>query len=215
MSEYKYRNCKLTPTVFKELMIQLFDGKQFERREVVSRVVEYHKLHGGEIENKNYVAVFKKASSYLRESGLTHKGYGTWALTYKVPEVREIVSSTAEDDAIIADEEIGVGNKCVYVYYFETYRLFAEMRGKEEWPCKIGRTDVDPLQRILGQSQTCYPEKPHVALYMRCDDSATLEDAIQRVLTARGKAVSDAPGKEWFYTSPDKVRDIYNFIHKI
>jgi len=81
----------------------------------------------------------------------------------------------------------------------------AEESGENRWPCKIGRTDQNPLQRVLSQAATALPEKPVVAVVFRTKYSAALETAFHSVFTLRGLAVRDAPGTEWFLTSPDEV----------
>lgn len=113
-----------------------------------------------------------------------------------------------------ADKIIGVGNSSVYLYYYNTYKKYAEKCGEKIWECKIGRTDKDPLHRILGQSGTCFPEIPHIALIIKCQNSLYLEQAIHSILKIRGKWIEDAPGTEWYLTSPNEVESIYNLIIK-
>jgi hypothetical protein len=108
-------------------------------------------------------------------------------------------------DETLADVVIGQGAGCVYLYYLPTYRDRAEERGENRWPCKIGRTEQNPLQRILSQATTALPEKPFVAVVFRTNYSAALEAAFHAVYTLRGLAVQDAPGTEWFLTSPEEA----------
>jgi hypothetical protein len=84
----------------------------------------------------------------------------------------------------------------------------------QSWECKIGRTDVEPIQRIMGQAGTCYPEFPHIALIIHCEDSSQLEMAFHSILKVRRKYIKSAPGKEWFMTSPQEIEDIYSLIMK-
>ena len=95
---YKYYGLELTPTIFSELLIQMFDGKQFSRQDAVDTIAKYHAENGGLLNKPSY------------------------------------------------------------------------LKGRNQWECKIGRTEVDPLSRIFSQAGTCYPELPHVALIMYCDD---------------------------------------------
>ena len=81
----------------------------------------------------------------------------------------------------------------------------AEERKERSWQCKIGKTKGNPLDRILAQAGTVLPEKPIIALALRTKYSAALETALQGVLTLRGLAIEDAPGNEWFLTSPAEV----------
>ena len=97
----------------------------------------------------------------------------------------------------------------VYLYYLPMYRLHAE---NGRWPCKIGRTDRDPLSRILSQAATALPEKPHVALIVYTKHPVACEAAIQGALTLRGLKLDDSPGKEWFLTSPEEVKALVEFF---
>ena len=92
------------------------------------------------------------------------------------------------------------------------YRKISEQNNQTFWQCKIGRTDGDPLQRILAQAATALPERPHVAVVIKTNLSSYLETAIHAVLTLRGKKIDDSPGAEWFLTSPDEILEIYDFI---
>lgn len=93
----------------------------------------------------------------------------------------------------------------MYLYYLPMYRARAKERGEHRWPCKIGRTEQNPLQRVLSQAATALPEKPFIAVAFRTKYSAALEAAFHAVFTLRGLAVQDAPGTEWFLTSPQEA----------
>ena len=213
MDDYKYSGVELTPNIFAELMILHFDGKQFKRTTAVEVITQHHKNGGGSLDKKDYVAVFKKACQNLSQSGLANIGYGTWRLNYKVQET-EIIKETDSTDTVEykADSVIGKGGNSVYVYYYDTYKKYAESCGQQVWECKIGRTDKDPLQRVFGQVGTCYPELPHIALVIKCQNSSQLELAIHSVLKLRDRWIENAPGAEWFFTSPAEVESIYQMI---
>ena len=102
----------------------------------------------------------------------------------------------------------------MYVYFYDVYKELALLQGKEIWPCKIGRTDVDPIGRIFSQTGTCYPELPHLALIINCEDSSILEKALHNILKIKNRWISDAPGKEWYYSSPEEIETLYNTIIK-
>ena len=87
------------------------------------------------------------------------------------------------------------------------------MRGEDTWPCKIGKTDQDPLARILGQSSTALPEKPQVAFIIKTSNSYLLESMLHSILKMRGKQVEGLPGLEWFNTNPDEVLEIVSYIN--
>lgn len=212
MDDYKYAGVELMPSVFAELLILLLDGKQFKRTTAIDMVTKYHHDGGGILGKREYVSVFKGACQSLSQNGLTNIGYGTWRLNYKVREVeivKEVVKDTAE---YAADKTIGSGENSVYVYYYDIYRKYAEQSGQQIWECKIGRTDENPLQRIFGQAGTCYPEPPHIALIMKCANAAHLEAALHSVFKIRNRWLENAPGTEWFRTSPAEVEAIYRAI---
>ena len=210
---YKYLNIELTPGIFKELLIEKFDGKQFKRADAIKYITQYHMNNGGLCEKNEYVSVFKKASIMLRENGMTNLGYGVWKLNYQKKEtvVYQIKSDLKK---ITADEEYGHGNNAVYMYYYDAYRELAGLKGQMYFPCKIGRTDKDSLQRIIGQSGTSYPEKPHVALIFYCDNSVYLENAFHNILKIKKRWIKNAPGVEWFNTNVEEIKEIYNSIMK-
>lgn len=208
--EYKYAGVELTPNIFRELLIQFFDGKQFRRQDAVVEITRYHVEHGGLLEKAEYNSTFKKAAEYLKEEGLENVVVGVWRLCYK-ESAAEVVSPVKQTDVISyrADKEIGFGKSSVYVYYYDSYKELAELKGNKSWECKVGRTDVDPISRILGQAGTCYPEFPHVALIIYCEDSSLLEKVIHSVLKFKNRWLENAPGKEWFITSPEEIEDIF------
>lgn len=211
---YKYKNLELTPAIFKELLIELFDGKQFQRVDAIRMIIEHHINNGGICEKNEYIGTFKKATNNLKENGIINCGYGVWRLNYKEKDTTVFVREKSVEK-IKADEEFGKGQYAVYVYYYDVYKELADLKEEENFPCKIGRTDRDPLQRIISQSGTCYPEKPHIALLFYCENSSNLENVFHSVLKKRNKWIEDAPGIEWFNTNIKEIKEIYNFVENI
>ena len=115
--EYKYQGLELTPGIFWELLIDLFDGKQFTRQDAVNIVTRYHTDHGGILQKPTYIPTFKKTSLLMRNEGLVKAGYGVWRLNYKKNQI-EIMPAAKKDiiPAYTADKEIGSGKKSIYVY---------------------------------------------------------------------------------------------------
>jgi len=209
---YEYEGLELTPKIFAEHLILLFDGKEFDRMTAVSTVVQYHRENGGVTNRSEYISTFKKASKSLRDCGLISRGQGIWRLNYKEVCV-EIVPSVKNDKIDYSvDKYLGDGNNAVYIYYYDIYKRCAQEHGKDLWECKIGRTDVDPIGRIMTQSGTCYPEPPHIALIIKCEDSALLEKAFHDILKLKGRWLDSSPGKEWFITSPEEIEYLYSQI---
>lgn len=213
MDEYKYRGLELTPNIFAELLVLHFDGKQFKRAAAIDTVIEHHKSGGGLLEKREYVSVYKKVCQNLSEYGLINVGYGTWRLNYKVKEVEIIQEGDSTNDiSYDVDQVLGNGESSVYVYFYDTYKKYAESMGQSVWECKIGRTEKDPLQRVFGQAGTCYPELPHVALIIKCDNSIQMESALHNILKLRNQWIESAPGTEWFLTSPKEIEELYHLV---
>lgn len=222
MSEYKYVNTRMTPMVFKDLLLKLFMNKQFDRQTAINTISEYHSQHGGIPTDADYRGIFKKAIATIREKNLasvSHVGYKDWRLvsidddgTQQVQNVNNNHKAEEPSVDISADETIGAGSSSVYVYYYEVYKNYALTKDMNVWQCKIGRTDVDPLSRIFGQAGTCYPEYPHVALIIRCSDSGLLEKTLHDILQLQGKWLKSAPGTEWYMTNPQEIRRLYETI---
>ena len=103
---------------------------------------------------------------------------------------------------------MGAGPGAIYVYYLPTYRLRAQEQGERAWPCKIGRTDRDPLSRVLSQAATALPERPRIAIIIRTSYPSAWETALHGVLTLRGLQIENAPGVEWFLTSPEEILEL-------
>lgn len=210
---YKYCGLELTPAIFEALLIQLFDGKQFSRQDAIDKVKAYHLENGGVLNKGSYINVFKKSAQRLKDKGIENIGYGVWRLCYEAKAVDEIIPKQQQEQfSFRVDKEIGNGNSSIYVYYYDSYKELAVIKGTNSWECKIGRTDVEPIGRILSQAGTCYPELPHIALIVYCDDSALLEKTIHNILKMKQKWIPDAPGKEWFNTSPEEIEELYYSI---
>lgn len=210
MSNYKYQGIELTPAVFKDLLIQFFDGKQFSHQEAVDEIQKYHLENGGLLTKATYLATFKKAAQQLKDAGIENVGYGIWRLRYNTQKFDVTpIPAKSNDFVFSSDKIIGSGTKSVYVYYYDAYKNLSTLQGKSSWECKIGRTDVDPISRIISQAGTCYPELPHIALIINCDDSNLLEKTLHDILKLKKRWLSNSPGKEWFITSPEEVEQIY------
>lgn len=211
---YKYKNIKLTPSVMGNILINIFDGEQFERQDAIDEIVNFHIENGGVSHLDSYVASFKsmtKKSPF--KDYITNVGYGTYRIKYKHTDDEIKISSKKKDVfKVVADEEFGEGNEAVYVYYYDAYKELANLKGKQSWECKIGRTKRNAIDRVFSQSGTAYPERPHIAIIIKCKSGHDLEAALHNILKLRDKWISDACGTEWFITSPDEIKEIYNNI---
>ncbi len=216
--EYRYLGQPLRPSIMKDIILSELEGKRFKRLEAISVSKKFHSEHGGLVEErKDYAAVFKHACRLLKKYDMQNVGYGQWLLGSGEKKDVKILEWEEENDDNARwsfSEEIGEGDYSVYVYYYDTYRKYAALCNEEYYPCKIGRTDVSPMDRIIGQARTCYPELPVCALLIKCSDSVIMESTIHNILKIHGRWLDDAPGKEWFKTNIEEIKSIYNSIMK-
>ena len=201
--QYKYIDQPLTTKMAQELIVKLFKGQTVFKQDIVRGVDEEHLGRGGK-KGETKVHPVTNALNALKRKGLAdndNPDIGAWDVVKKGEPVIE--------DGV---KWIGSGNNSVYLYYYPTYKQFAETLERETWPCKIGRSEyADPVHRIYEQVGTGMPEQPKIALVIRTDRHKEMESAIHELLPER---VPDAPGAEWFLTNPNKVEDIYNIIIK-
>ena len=111
-------------------------------------------------------------------------------------------------------EHIGEGDEFVYLYYFRTYKKYAESKDLNYWQCNIGLTKDSPEDRVASQIGGQLPEKATLSLVMQTNDCETLEKLIHCELKRREQwlnpeAGADVIGEEWFSTNPAEVKDIF------
>ena len=112
-----------------------------------------------------------------------------------------------------AEKTLGTGQNSVYLYYDQQERDAAESKGENVWACKIGMTLNELHTRIYQQVSTALPaERLRIGLRIKTDKHEKIERVIHDILKVRGKHIEEAPGTEWFLTSPSEVEGIYNFI---
>ena len=119
-------------------------------------------------------------------------------------------------------KRLGKGRQEVYLYYYRAYRENAVLKkinpvwkvsyGQVLWHCKIGETHDQDTKTRVKQQIGVSPEKPVIALIIRTDNSRRLEKMIKDILKFWNRQVEDAQGTEWFMTSPDEVKNIYDFL---
>jgi hypothetical protein len=115
----------------------------------------------------------------------------------------ETETAVEEDEEEIADTS-GI-RPAVYWYTFPAY-----MRSDGPFPIKIGRGN-SPESRV-SQQVTSMPEKPEILGTFAHEDVGTLERALHAVLTLRGKRKKDAPGMEWFLTTPQEISQLIKVV---
>ena len=149
-NEYKYSGKPLTKPMARELVEELFKGKTVTKKDIVRRVDEIHLQRGGKRAETKVPPVTNVLVS-LKEKGLAHNtSLGVWHIINK--------DESIEENGV---KRIGSGNSSVYLYYYPTYKQFAELRGEDTWPCKIGCSEYpSPIHRIYEQTGTGMPEQP-------------------------------------------------------
>ena len=110
------------------------------------------------------------------------------------------------------ERTIGSGQGSVYLYYYPQYRERAESESEKVWECKIGMTMHSEADGRIKEQATGLPENPKIGLHIKTDKHRQIERIIHEILKVRGKHIDEAPGKEWFLTSPSEVEEIYKFI---
>ena len=113
----------------------------------------------------------------------------------------DVVDDADEDEAV--DENTAAPS--VYWYTFPAYR-----KTSGPYPIKVGRGS-NPLARI-GQQVTAMPEEPDILGTFEHNDVQNLERALHAVLTLRGKRKKDAPGAEWFVTTPEEIMELIKAV---
>jgi hypothetical protein len=219
-STYQYKGIPLSPYIAEVLILKLLTGKTTIRQSIVDEIVNYHESQGGlKGVAQDIPRVVKRSLKKLKERGIAdNPSYGYWRIgETSIEDSQNEVENTNFEleevvDVAIADKVIGLGKSCIYLYYLPMYRLRAETEKESIWHCKIGRTDRDPLLRVLSQAATALPEKPHIALILRTDYPSEFEGAIHKILTIRGRKIDSSPGSEWFLTSPHEVEKIIEYI---
>ena len=208
--DYLYQGMELNAGAFWYVLKGKFANKRFARKEAIDYIVDYHKEHGGICRNKSYTNVFKSTAKIHPE--LFSVCYGVWELCLDEnnPIVVANIEKKAQEETANADKIIGEGEQSVYVYYYDTYKQYNNLNGKEHFPCKVGMTkEKHPFERIYGQASTCFPEAPHIGLIIKCKDALLAETALHGILKFKERQLEESPGKEWYMTNPDEVEDIY------
>lgn len=104
-----------------------------------------------------------------------------------------------------AAEDENTAEPSVYWYTFPAYR-----KANGPYPIKVGRGS-NPLARIT-QQVTAIPEIPEILGTFPHPDNVNLERALHAILTLRGKRKKDAPGAEWFVTTPAELTQLIELV---
>ena len=211
----------LTPNIARELVQELFAGQTVQKQKIMDVVVETHLERGGlpTIAQRNSPVTL--GLWHMKREGQADSSSGdNWVIPTSSQD-DESADAEQDDESVNAEQDnldsenlepekiIGSGKQSVYLYYYPAYQRLAELQGEEVWACKIGKARNDPVSRIVSQTRTALPEYPKVGLIIKTDELNLMERTIQNILRLQGKQKQDAPGKEWFMTSPSEVERVY------
>ncbi len=225
---YIYKEAELTPTVLAVIMIHQLNGKRFKRSEAIEAAKEYHLRHGGLAMRDNYTDTFKRVANDQLSDYMNNIIRNLWYLNFTPEDLEDFIerpedSKEKSEECVpttnvaveMADDIIGEGDECVYVYYYETYKEMAMMKGQKKWKCKIGMSTSSAADRVMSQTGTALPEKPHIGLIIKTTNAKCLESLLHHCMKYHGAYIAEAPGTEWFETSPEEILGIYNNINSI
>ena len=206
-NQYEYAEKPLTPKIAQHLIIELFAGRTVQKQEIMSAVDETHREGGGLPSRAQFNHPVTLALYNMRREGrASNPSRSNWLIRLST---QDDDSVNSEPDNLEPEKIIGSGKQSVYLYYYPAYQRLAELQGEEVWACKIGKARNDPLIRISSQTRTALPEYPKVGLIIKTDELNLMENTIQNILKLQGKQKQDAPGNEWFITSPGEVERVY------
>jgi len=220
-ASYQYKGLPLTPAIAQSLNIELLSGKCIRRNEIIELITTTHEERGGiKSAATDVSALIKKSLQNLTALGIaSNPSYSYWRFqitedeaSVSEPEPAALETPYIAPPIIGAEKTIGKGSGGVYVYYLPAYQALAKSAGHDHWLCKVGRSDRDPVLRIISQAGTALPERPVIALLVRTDDPSSLESAIHGILRLRLRWSPSSPGTEWFLTNPSEVEQIVEFI---
>lgn len=214
--EYPFKGIPLTTSVARHhVPILLQDGKPHKRVDIIRRMEEAHAEQGGV--PGNGLAPFKKAIVTLMDGGRVVKrmdGFYQISLDSGTadrenetpPQIAEPTTDVTDNSVCGPARIVGSGAESVYVYYNENDERLARLEGRDFWDCKVGFTAGNVTTRILGQGpQTSMARLPKVGLIIKTDDAKGLERTLHFALDDAGARIEEAPGNEWFTTSPERI----------
>lgn len=191
---YKYENQYFTQMAATHILDRYIIGR-FKIATIIKRVGSYHEEHGGMLTDSDDLE--RRVRNALDSLSLSGRA---------VKESQDFWILPPDDQRIF-----GNGENWVYLYYFDNHKRDAVSQGKNIWECKIGSTYRNPKDRIRELTKG-YPTAPITALLFRTDKHEVLEKTIHRILELRGNRIDNAQGDEWFWTNPDIVLEIYEFV---
>ncbi len=211
----------LQPLLARRLILKLFDEKNtWQRSELSKRMMKDHTDAGNVLGTQDPLSVAKKTLDYLQDAGyVATDGRGNWR-RLKNDFIEKIESENTNDfeiqvrkntaDKIHVDNRtvLGQGVGSVYLYYYESEKELALLKGKTTWQCKIGRASGSATERVMSQAKTSRSKPPVIALEILTDYPAYLEKIIHNSLKMVDRHLEDESGDvgiEWFDTNPEQL----------
>ncbi len=209
----------LTPGLARKIIVELFQHqRQWTTAELIEKVPQEHRRRDG-VDGKDTIKnVINKALGYLKDDDyIQRKTYGVWERIGSGLDAVDLAatppSALPPDDQIKVERTLGEGPESLYVYYNDTERELANLKGQSTWPCKIGKGE--PI-RVLNQVGTARHTLPIIALVIRSYDAEEMEKLIHLLFERAGLRINnDRCGIEWFMTNPEQVAACYSGIENL
>lgn len=107
-------------------------------------------------------------------------------------------------------ETLGKGEESVCIFYYDTYKK--SVPDGEAFACKICAIPHTDYDKYFVAVNKFLPESPIIGLTILTDSSVELKTTIQFILNARKKQLETAPSSDWYNTTIDEVKNIYELI---
>ena len=210
----------LTIEIPRQLILEKFVGQpRVPKADIINYVEEVH-CRGVRELSYNEKQIVSDALRSLRDRGQADNPeprYWSFLTTGESKAPKRVEKPQRQVDTsgvknIESERTIGSGRSSVYLYYYPQYRESAESKGEKVWQCKIGMTIHGEADGRIREQATGLPESPKIGLHIKTDKHEKIERIIHDILKVRGKHIEEAPGTEWFLTSPSEVEEIYKSI---
>lgn len=116
------------------------------------------------------------------------------------------LAPTPEDEAEDERDDADATAPSVYWYTFPTHQ-----RPDGPYPIKVGHAKKDPEVRIYQQI-TAMPEHAIILGTFQHPNARKLEQTLHAIFTLRGQHKTDAPGTEWFVTTPEEIEALIDIV---
>ena len=209
----------LTPGLAREIIVEFFQHqRRWTTAELIEKVPQEHRRRDG-VDGKDTIKnVINKALGSLKADGYIIQGKirGFWEWIGNGVDAGDLAApppAVPPDDKIKVERTLGEGPESLYVYYNDSERELANLKGQSTWPCKIGKGE--PI-RVLNQVGTARHTLPIIALVIRSYDAEEMEKLIHLLFERGGLRINnDRCGVEWFMTTPEQVAACYSGIENI